>query len=73
MVVSKVVVFLGLILAALMSVACSQSAAPAPAPAPTSDVFDPMDKKDTCNQCYENRFGHRLDQGTGLVGQRSNR
>ncbi|KAG4958537.1 hypothetical protein AAZX31_13G028500 [Glycine max] len=37
MVVSKVVVFLGLILAALMSVACSQSAAPAPAPAPTSD------------------------------------
>lgn len=36
-------------------------------------VFDPMDKKDTCNQCYENRFGHRLDQGTGLVGQRSNR
>ncbi|TKY56006.1 Arabinogalactan peptide 16 [Spatholobus suberectus] len=34
---SKVVIFLGLIFAALMSVACSQSPAPAPAPAPTSD------------------------------------
>ncbi|KAG4954589.1 hypothetical protein AAZX31_14G150500 [Glycine max] len=35
MVVSRVVVFLGLILATLVSLACSQSAAPAPAP--TSD------------------------------------
>jgi hypothetical protein len=40
---SRVVVFLGLIYASLMSIACSQSMAPAPAPTSDGKLYEDFD------------------------------